>query len=604
MKAERFQRMKSVVDKIMDSSDNKAVRDDMNRFLKMYKGEWWNEKNLKDGDTKVAMNYIFSTVAHLAPLLTDNRPQWSVRARKPFLQPLIEGWKLSSEYLWDSLDMDLKLVKAVLDALIMKKGIAEVCYDPDAEAAGGLRVEIIDPRDFFIAPGYEDIWDAPMCGTRSRVPISFIRQAYPKEGKAVRPDQPEAGVDYAEKEDFELHSEFCTLYKVWFKDDATESYFIDEYGKETDEDTGVKETRKKYPNGSWMIFTSDTFLEEKPSDYSHGKPPYADLTDYMIPHEFWGQGEPEQIEHMNKSFNRALQLLDHWVHDYCDAPWLLDSQSGIEKDQAQKAILDGSSILLYTGSVNPDPLKKVSAPPPNVAVNQLPSGIAKLIEEETGITDISKGITAKTERQSATEISTLAETSYTRTRLKVRNVEHFIKRIYYMILELQQQYYTEPRDYNYKAPDQSGAHVWDTISNQPAVAERFIWPGRRENPEADRGNMGDTEQERDIQGEKDYQAFKEYIKDFGPEDPVYAAFDIEIQTNSTLPMDKQSMANLFIRLLEMAGGNPVTGMPMWKATLENLRIPKYQELIENMEENFQKSNAPKAPPGIPAGGPQ
>jgi hypothetical protein len=601
---ERFKRMQSVVDKIMDDPDVKKHRDDMTRFLKMFKGDWWNEAKLSDGDTKVAMNYVFSTVSTVAPLLTDNRPQWSVRARKPFLQAFIDGYKLASEYLWDKLDMDMKLFRWVMDALIMEIGIAEVWFDPESEVAGELRVDIVDPRTFFIAPGYDDIWDAPLCGTRDRSPISEIRSRYPKQGKKVKPSNPDPKIDYEEMEGFELSTEFATVYKVWCKDDATESYFIDEFGKPSDEDTGTKETKKKYPHGKWMIFTPEVLLEEKPCDYKHSKPPYVALYDYMIPHEFIGQGEANQIEHMNKSFNRALQLMDHWVQWYCDPPWLLDGNSGIEEEKAKKAILEGGGLLVYNAMGNQDPIKKAQVPPPSSVVSAMPTGLAKLIEEETGVTDISKGVSPKGERQSATEISTLMESSYTRTRQRVRNVEHAIKRLYYLILELMQQYYSEPRDYNYKSPDLSGSHTWDTIGNTPEIAKQYVWPQQRQNPEAERGNMGDTEQEKDLQGEKDYAAFMEYISEFGEADPVYAAFDIEIQTNSTLPMDKQSLANLFLRLMEMTSGNPVTGMPMIKAALENLRIPKYQEIIEEMQSLFDKTQQQpqQGMPGQPAGG--
>jgi len=601
---ERFKRMKAVVDQIMSSPENKKLRDDMDRQLRMFEGEWWKKENLTDGESLVAMNYVFSTVSTIAPLLTDNRPQWSVRARDMFLQNYIEGYKMAGEYLWDKLEMDPTIFRFVLDALVMKIGILEVSFDPDAEAAGECRVNVIDPRTFFIAPGCTDVWDAPMCGTREPLPIALIRERYPKEGKNVKPDSPDPSVDYDSKEEFEWFSEAATVYKVWFKSSEMEDYYVDEFDKETDDkENGRKQRRKKNPHGKFMVFTENVLLEEKASDYKHSKPPYVTFHDYIIPHKFVGQGEAEQIEHMNKSFNRALQLMDHWVQFYCDAPWLLDQNAGIEEDKAKKAITEGGGLLVYNATMNPDPLKKVNTPPPNTAVNMLPAGLAKLIEELTGVTDISKGITAKSERQSATEVSTLMESSYTRTRQRVRNLEHSIKRLFYLLLEIMQQYYTEPRKYNYNSPDLSGSRTWATIGNTQEIAEKYVWPGQRENPEASRGNMGDTEQENDRRAEKDYAEFRKYIAEFGPEDPVYAAFDIEIQTNSTLPMDRQSMANLFIRLLEMAGGNPVTGMPIWKATLENLRIPKYQEIIQEMEDLFkQQAQGPQGPPGMPPAG--
>jgi hypothetical protein len=45
---------------------------------------------------------------------------------------------------------------------------------------------------------------------------------------------------------------------------------------------------------------------------------------------------------------------------------------------------------------------------------------------------------------------------------------------------------------------------------------------------------------------------------------------------------------------------------MWRAALENLRIPKYKELIEEMQTLFDKQTQQPPPggmPGQPAGGP-
>ena len=64
-------------------------------------------------------NLFFSTVMTIAPLITDNRPIWGVRARKPYLQNYMEGFSLALEYLWDKLDMDAKSFLWILDALIV-----------------------------------------------------------------------------------------------------------------------------------------------------------------------------------------------------------------------------------------------------------------------------------------------------------------------------------------------------------------------------------------------------------------------------------------------------------------------------------------------------
>jgi hypothetical protein len=62
-----------------------------------------------------------------------------------------------------------------------------------------------------------------------------------------------------------------------------------------------------------------------------------------------------------------------------------------------------------------------------------------------------------------------------------------------------------------------------------------------------RGNLSDEEYAKAIEEDGMYQ---EALQVFGGVDEVYMPFDIEIQTNSTLPTDKQSKANLVLRLAQ------------------------------------------------------
>jgi len=78
-------------------------------------------------------------------------------------------------------------------------------------------------------------------------------------------------------------------------------------------------------------------------------------------------------------------------------------------------------------------------------------------------------------------------------------------------------------------------------------------------------------------------------------DEVYADFDLEVQTNSTLPMDRQSLANLMLRLFELKGVDA-------EALLEILRIPKGKEIVQRMTQQQQAEQTPPQPPQMPIGG--
>lgn len=92
-----------------------------------------------------------------------------------------------------------------------------------------------------------------------------------------------------------------------------------------------------------------------------------------------------------------------------------------------------------------------------------------------------------------------------------------------------------------------------------------------------------------------------------PGDRVYSAFDIEIDTNSTLPMDQQSKANMMMKLasLQLTPNSPIDR----KALLDVLQVPEGNEIDSRMNElvKMKQQMASMAqqggpPNGQPAGG--
>jgi hypothetical protein len=552
----------------------------MDRYLREYQGNWWNEKDLREHpwESRVYVNYIFSTAMSIAPLLTDNRPQWSIRARKAFMQKMYDLYSLCLEYLWDKIDMDQKTFKCVLDSLVMKNGIFKVTFDPDTEVpCGECRVDVIDPRVFFEAPGYDDNWDNPFQGTRERKPISWVRAHFPDTGMEVKPDEdePKTATRWDERYDYEVQSDFATVYEVWMRDNEVEEYYLtDEMGEyEYDEKKKKKKgKRAKYPYGKIVTFTRSTLLRERPSKFRHNKPPYVKLYDYFSPHQNIGMGEPDQIETLNRSANRALQLMDKFMTLYCDPNWLVDGQAGVDVEEIKKDLPGGGNIWDYNSQINENPITRVEMGNLPADLYQYTALLPQVIEEVSGVTQITKGINEKSERQTAAEVSTLIESSYTRTRQRVRNLEHAIKRVCYLLVDLMQQFYTETRDFSIKT-DQSVDYY--KISNQPAFMNNMMQPNPNE--------PSDKNRQQEIE---DYEKFKEFIKEFGETDEVYAEFDLTIDTNSTLPKDLQSLANLFLRLKQMEVVDA-------EAVIDQLDIPNGGDIKDRLKQREQMAMAAK-----------
>jgi hypothetical protein len=145
-----------------------------------------------------------------------------------------------------------------------------------------------------------------------------------------------------------------------------------------------------------------------------------------------------------------------------------------------------------------------------------------------------------------------------------------------------QQYYSNIREFTTenKQTQEIGYHE---ISSKPDFLTNYMEnQNRRAISEVEGTRLPRAEKREEIGKEKeDYDKFLRFIKDLGDVDTVYAEFDIVIDTNSTLPMDKQTLANLFLKLLQMKAVDA-------QAVLEQLNVPKAKEIIARMEERREQ----------------
>lgn len=580
-----WERLRDTIDTIWSATQTE--RDKMTRFLDLYNGKIWQDSELTAYDSRAYINYFFSTVQQIAPMLTDNRPRWSLVAHDPYLQNVAAAYSQALKYFWETRDMSMKLLKAAMDSLIMQFGIFKVSYDPNDGFGGNIGVDVVDPRTFFIAPGYDDPWKAPFCGTRARKPLSWVKRMFPhvKEIEAeasVEEGQSDKTVKFGEVYDYELEQYFTTVTEIWIKDDLAYDEIIDE--------DGSKKKKAKFPFGKFVYFTSTQYLGTEKCDYWHGLAPYIPLYDYAPIHNFIGTGEINHIEGLALESNLIFQKMCNHARKYSNPNVLIDLATGIDPNTIQDTYHQGGNIYKYDSNAAPNakvPVTIVMEPVLNPINQQLMGAFPRLIEEITGNTEIAKGVMTSKQERSASEVSILIESSYTRIRQRVRNLEWSIKRLCYLWVRMMQQYFTEPRTYWSKEED---GIAYDSISNTRAQAEKLvrdplvekkIQAGKRLSPE--------QQQQQD-----DYEALVRAFDE--PVDPVWFDFDVVIETNSTLPMDKQSLANMMTKLFERKAIDA-------EALLETLQIPHHEEIIARMNNAEEAKHKPGGPMGQPPPGP-
>ena len=612
--------IKKYVDKIYKSDEEEKRRKKMEKHMDLYKGEMYSEAVLLDDhESKIQINYPFSNVETLCPLLTDNKPMWHIRARNPMFQNMANLFKLGLDFVWDYTDLgDRVIPEAVKWDLITDAGIIKTTYDPDEKELENM---VIDPKTFVCAPGYDDNWKAPWQGEITRRPMSWVAENYPDYLDKVQSEASysgnETGIDNSEKEFVQLEHERVTVYEIWMKDPEVEHYF--ETVEQGDgEPKKKKKSRKKYPNGRIVVFTGSCLLQDEGSPFEHGHPPYVFYYDYKIPGELWGMGEIEQIEHLHKEFNRQLQAVVKHSRLSHDKNYLVDEEAGMPEN-FKDTFWEGGQIYTVSMRNTDKPVVPVDPGPIDQAVITLLGMLPNAIEETSQVGDLMKGQSTKRERQSASEISVMIESSYTRVRQKVRNLEGSIKRTGTLNVELMQQFYKNPRTVSTRSSNEDGATLsYNKVgSNRDELLASNKPPGPPELPTGSNGGQQAFDQKAQAkeQAEKLFEETELFIANLGPTDSVYWKFVMEIQTNSTLPMDKQTLANLYLRLAQI--NITPDSIVDAKAVLAGLGVPDADSILARKQKEKQmmmkaqqrqaqppnaarKTGPPKSPMGLEA----
>ena len=617
---DEWKKAKDQIDAIMETT--KPVRKEMQRNAALYAGQLWNKSDpdswefSRPGASDIQYNLIFATVESIAPLVTDNRPKTRVAPVYPFMEKLGVTLNNVTKYMWSTLDLQRKTYLWVKDAMIKKHGIWEVGYDDNTDNPA---VNGVDPVHFFRAPGYVDLWDCPFCGWRKMTPVSWVHKHFPdiKEiknsvsitegGEDPVTERPDKIFKFGEITPVEMATKFIRVYRLWTRDDAA-------YEEITEEENGKKTKRKKpkYPLGKLMWFTSDQLLKEEACTDKHNKPPFVELPNYDKPHDASGISDVDMIRSLHEESNILLKYWLEYLRRYHAPNRFVDTDSDFDVDGYKATSTEGNQLYPYSGSSmfgkEGPPVSNDDVPQLNPQIPTFFQFLQTMVEEISGATDVTKGQVGKQERQSASEVAILLESSHTRVRQKVRNLEWALKRAYYLILSNVQQYWIKPKQMSWQEADGVG---YANYGNSKAQADDIMKP-REPMPNLQKGEnwlqlkmekglpLDEHEQaawERYQQEWTDYRSFLEYFEEDGDIDPIYVDFEIQVQTDSMLPMDKQGRANTYMRLQSLAP-QPLQ-IPMYGALLEELDISNRQEILAKAEKMMQSEQAAKMPKQSP-----
>ena len=280
----------------------------------------------------------------------------------------------------------------------------------------------------------------------------------------------------------------------------------------------------KYPKGRVITCLPELgiILDDKKNPYKDGKFPFVLMKNYDVPFKFWGVGEVEQILSPQIYINELTnQIIDN-AKSTANMQWIIDKNSGI--GQGKLTNRPGLVIRKNPGSE----VRRDTPPPMPTYVRETIDVMKADIQDISGVLDSLKG-EKQTGVVAASAILALQEASQSRIRLKIKIMESNLSELANMVYSRMQQFWKLDR--------------WVRIT--------------------------------DIEGNPLFREIGQRV--------LQNDYDLKVQAGSTMPVNKNAMMDLMIRLAQT---NAEDGLPVVdrKAILEYLPVGDKKAITERFIE--------------------
>lgn len=542
------------------------------RWYRLYAGQHWDGPRPEWRSTPV-VNFIFSTIETILPIMTDNNPQINITPKNQDSQEMSAIMGAIVEKLWTDNSMGLKLPETIKNALKYGTGIQKVWWNPKmASGLGDVCVSVVDPRHFYPSPGAKTIQDAAYVIFAANVPLDSVIRDFPHvkgkiEGgiwdpeltvqKTITSQRVDSGVflgpvsntlgtattefkgNLQGKDGTMDRNKLVTLIEWWHRDDSGQTWVT--------------------------IMANGILLKHDKNPFNHNLFPFIRYIDYQVPSVFWGMGEIQQLEKLQENINQRRAQITDILRLTANPPFVADADSGVNP----KAMTNRPAVIIYKNRGSE--VRWLTPPQLPAALFELQDLDKKDFDAISGVLDVTQG-RRPTGIEAASAISELQEAAQTRIRFKVRLMEESLRELGVQMLALVQQFYDMPRTIRIKTGISGGSKFVELNQQQVNPMTQSV----------------DT-----------------------INDPSVGEYDVEIGVGSTLPKDKTARANQMIELFQM-------GVVDRRAVLENIGLApeEYEQLIARMEQQEQMqlmaaqgqapggSVPPDASGGAPTGGPQ
>lgn len=501
-------------------------------YEKIYRGRQWLESVPEDRSTPV-INLTLSMIQAVLPRITDTYPEFLILPRrfasdKRLAQKLTAG----QQHLWSTNKMqEAKIGEAALYALKYGTAIFKTIWDPDKwDGMGDVVYSVVHPMNFYHDPRAYEIEDMDYCFTAVPKSLEYFARRWPEKGFLVTDDWSE--IESLEGRDESIKDQSATLKEYWFRDEENNVCVM-------------------YYAGDVVLDVIGGVYDDSNPIYRHNKFPFARFVDYPGDKEFWGFGEIEVAETLQRLINAfEAQIIDN-TRLMANAQWLVNmAMSGLTEEDAW--IFDNNpGQIIWTHGGGVERLAGVPIP------QHIPDHMERLIfmmEQLLGIHDVVQGRQPSGVR-AASAIIALQEAANIRVRQKTKQLALALTEVVEQSNSLILEFYDEPRQVRLAGEDEPT--TLDIRSElDPLMLGRGIHAGMVEfNPD---GSIPTEETERMFDELK------------------FPEFDVEVKIGPSVPY---SQALLY----EQAKEFYMIGLIDRQAALEATNFPNKEAIIARMD---------------------
>jgi hypothetical protein len=585
------------VDKLFEKAAKHRKRYDKDWVdnYKFYRGQQWLGKRPSYKHREV-INMVFQTIQSQTSNILDVRPTISFIPREPgdmelseiLNQVFLSDWQRNS---W----MD-EVAACLYDAHLYGVGNSYTGYDKNISGGrAGICYKARDPFDFYPDPLATDVnKNCEYFVDAESLDIDRVKKKYAghKYVDLIKPDLQDLSRSQRQVET--LHRQRNTNLDMPVERTSYSSSPEDEekdkvlvltvYLKPSDTEQIEKEdahgdriyiTKLKYPRGRKVVKINNYIMEDDELPFDDLEFPFERLQNYVLPREYFGMSEVEQVKGPQIVFNKLVNFALDVLVLMGNPVWKVPTDS---KVNTRKLINQPGLVIEYAGDRGPEREEGVQLQP---YVFQLIDRMEKWFKDTAGDQDVMNGVNPTGVTANAA-IENLLNQATKRVKQKMRNLDSYLASFGRHWVSRCFQYYTAPEIYRLTSNENANKYFKFHVEHQETGE---VGPdGRpviqkvarvRKYLDSPTGNQvpSETENVYEVRGD----------------------FDVQVNTVSGLAFSKTEREQSVFKLFEM-------GIIDDEEVLKRLDYPNYQQVLQRVEQKKAQMAEAEAAAAQPQGG--